>query len=772
MRSQSYSLFVILLFAVSAANTYSFPLKNGDYAPFPDYNVEITHLDLRLHADIESRSLEGKAIYAFTPKNTRVQELVWFAPETEIHSVTADRNVSLDYSQAGDTLIISFDEPLDPRENFKLSLSYTSKPSFGVHITRKGSMISSRLPGAVSHWLPGPVHPAIQATFTAKITVDEEYDAVFSGKKNTVTQKNGKKSVSWSSEYSTPLSELSFAVGKFDMNETFMGIKQIRVYQEEGVSDEAQRTEILTSAIRYIRDSERYLRNEFPATEFNIIHLEDHFWETKNAAYGVGFLYKSIDNLELQLWKAIISQWYGVSFRPLTWSDAYYMPVLQAFLAIQQNISSDNVNASDPLDDAYDRPVSLYDHFGQRALLNAKSALKGSKDLLVMESLDASIRALASRNTPFSDADFDITLYESVGRRVSVPDWRTSDVSEVGTYRIEFIEETPTEIHILAEPLGYPQEDSITINLSWESEGSLSQKEIKIDPNGDQYTLEPDHAITAIWITNISGQIDFTEVKPFPFWLHQMRRNEDAEKRKQAALALVEFASNPDLELALQDMLAREENPDVRAALYAVLSEITSGARGTERRFIDGTRNQEKSIRHISMKALRAYRGVPHVEQHVLSTIQVSSDIALVNEAIRTYRYLLEPEDFRRFAIRFLREDRQDLLFSATLLVELFELPVASETTEAAKYYLSESWPFELRWLAYKLLLNNSEELQWRSSFVDNYYTDPDPRIRFLAVASVSVLDQSDKESFIEQRLLKEYDQRILEHLQRMARTL
>ena len=166
------------------------------------------------------------------------------------------------------------------------------------------------------------------------------------------------------------------------------------------------------------------------------------------------------------------------------------------------------------------------------------------------------------------------------------------------------------------------------------------------------------------------------------------------------------------------------------------------------------------------MKSLRAYRGHAQVERQVLAIIQASDDIELVNEAIRTYRHILEEEPFRDFAIRFLREDRQYLHFTRTLLEELFELPPDPASVNAAVEYLNDGYSFEIRWLAFRLLRSNSQSDEWQSDFLKRYSDDPDPRIRFIVLFSTAGMPVTDRESFYNTRMLYEYDLRILNQLE------
>lgn len=166
-----------------------------------------------------------------------------------------------------------------------------------------------------------------------------------------------------------------------------------------------------------------------------------------------------------------------------------------------------------------------------------------------------------------------------------------------------------------------------------------------------------------------------------------------------------------------------------------------------------------------SMKALSAYRDNDRVEEAVLTVIQTSDDLELVNEAIHTYRQLIDDEAFRDFTLRFLQEDREDLLFTETLLQELFEVAVTDEAIAMTTAYLEEEFPFDIRWLSYRLLRNHARDGDWQQDFLEQFHEDPDPRIRFLTLFSLSELEPEEREPFLQERMSNEYDIRILKQV-------
>lgn len=742
---------------------------SGDYQKKPVIEVRYTGLDAFIETGFDEGVIKGKAVYRFEPKHGYVNQIIWAAPGAEINEITNQQGINIPYRTLGDSIIITFSEFLDPDQLSALTIEYQVKPQFGVHFKPNGTIFTSNLPGSVAHWLPGPVHPRVSLPVRLSLEVPGNLIAVATGVPEEQTDTDKGHRFTWNTEGSVPLSETGFAAGDFSVSESFYGTKSLRVYHEKGIITDDERREILSFLVNKTREYERYLRNELPVTSFHAFIGQDNMWETRPYAAGLAFIEKNnesscLDDLKLQLSRSIAAQWFGIALRTNQWNDSPFMLLIQAMLANGMQDGNWKVNRV-PIASAFSVPQTIYSDLSMNQWQWARHFIRQNSDPVMIESLTPGIREFAAMRGVMTSNDFTFRLFEISGRWMNPPDITEPDPEPYRSFKVQVTHENgQTLLNIM--PVGDISDKHYNIYVHWISDGSVNNKLIEFHGMGERLKVSTASHVDNVWFEHTKEHEFISDiVKPFPYWLYQLRRDDDPDKRRKAALALKEHTADPDLQLAIQDVINRESNLDVLAALYELMAVLTSGAAGTERRFLEGISNENEQIRKISMRALKAYRGNAQVERQVLAVIQASDDIELVNEAIRTYRHLLDEEPFRDFAIRFLREDRQSLHFTRTLLEQLFELPPDQASVNAAVEYLNDGYSFEIRWLTYQLLRSHSVTDEWQSDFVKRYSDDHDPRIRFIALFSTAGMPVSERESFYHTRMLKEYDLRILNQL-------
>lgn len=759
--SLALSSFMVLL-GVFLKPLHAEPTKVTDYPEKPSIEVRYTGLEVLLEAGFEDGLIRGSATYRFTPKHSHVEKITWVAPGIDIHALELDGH-TISHQAEGDSLIIQFDDQPDPEREYTLSVRYESRPVFGLHTRHNGTVFSSTLPGSVAHWLPGPVHPRTAMPVTFRVVVPPEFTAVATGAfESEVTEDNGSR-FTFRSGRAVALSELFFAAGRFAMDESFSGTKNIRVYKEMEEVTEGNVQSELGMVVLQLRACERFLQSEYPHPAFHLVLLSDSMWDTRPYAAGVAVIRQGNTDIKALVSRAITAQWLGIKLRPPRWDEAAHIIWLQA--AVAEMLDDPETEPShDPLDQMFRVPETAYDLFSTEHWQWARHDFRNRATPLFRESLQSSLNDMASMEKVISPAEFSLFLYEKTGRWMDPPDISEPVPDPRYHYRV-IVDEMPgsDRISLYFHPLRDVDDRNFDIHAYIEREGMQLDREISFHATGDTLVIPVTGHVSNMWLEQSEvNDVSFEVDKPFSFWLHQLRRDDRPERRREAALALRNHASDPDLQLAVQDIINREQEVPVLTALYRLMADITAGARGTERRFLDGISSQHREIRLVAMQALRAYTQNPQVESQVYSVIQSSDDLELVNEAIRTYRHLVDEEVFRDFAIRFLREDRQDRLFTRTLLQELFEIPVTGESVETAGEYLKTVYPFEFRLLAYRMLRRNAPDYGWQGDFVRDYGGDPDPRMRFIALFSIPDLEPKDWGPFLESRMLLEYDIRIL----------
>ncbi len=743
--------------------------RAADYPFRPHNEVVFSELELHLETGFEKGVIRGTANYRFRPKHGHIEKLVWQASGMEVRELRLNGE-QVSYRLSGDSLVVPFPEAPDQGREHTISVTYVAEPVFGVHFRHNGTIFSSALPGSNAHWVPGPIHPWAAMPVVVRLEVPAGKKGVASGSlERQSTSEKGQLFV-FRTSAAVSLADLFFAVGDFEEEDSFSGTKNLRIYREQGVSSAGRMQELLSFITRQVRDHERLLQSELPLPAFHAVILSDDMWETQPYYAGAVVINDSRGQQESVISRAIAAQWFGIALRPEKWGESRHIIMLQALAAEKSGIPDWQI-VDDPVAGDFVIPETVYDMVTMNRWQWARQHIRSGREPVLQDALDASLRPLASRRGVLTANDFSSMIYEKTGRWMDVPKIADPGPEVALRYRVE-VEEVRGSDRILLRfiPLDDISDDSFAVRVHMVRDGAIRDETVTFSGSGDDVEISPGGFINNLWLTFSEDEsVRFDLEKPFAFWLYQLRRDESPERRKEAALALKDFASDPDLQLAVQDVMNREEDPGVLAAMHTLMAELTSGASGTERRFLDGLGSRHERVRHESMRALGAYRGNSRVESEVLSVIQVSDDITLVNEAIRTYRKLIVADDFRDFAIRFLREDRQEQLFTKTLVEELFAVPINENTVNAVAEYLNRGYPFELRWLAYRQLRKHAAGTGWQKGFIDDFSNDPDPRIRFATLFSIPQMNFEDRGPFLESRMLVEYDIRILKKLSGLA---
>jgi hypothetical protein len=758
------ALFIALLvFTVPVANAFGNATRGEhDYPARPDSEIRFTALEVHLEAGFDEKTIRGTASYRFQPRHAYLENLSLSAPGMQIRDLTLNGE-QVPYQKNGDTLRIPLEEYPDPDREHILMVSYVTTPVFGLHFRHNGTIVSSTLPGSTVHWLPGPSHPWAAMPVVTRLEVPANLTGVASGALERQTSTDKGQLFVFRTGGEVPFTDLFLAVGAFEVEDSFSGTKNLRVYSEQGTLDRSQVQEHLAFLTRRVRDYERLLQSEMPARAFHVIILSDDMWETRPYHAGAAVVHGSSDEIRTLMVRSLAAQWFGIALRPEQWQKSSHITMLQA-LAAEKLGESDWEKYPDPVGEVFAVPVTIYQQMSMHAWQQFRDFLRQKTMPILLDVTESSLTSLAARRGVLTSYEFSALVYEKTGLWIEIPEKLEPEPESDLRYRVTVDEVRGSDRLLLTvEPLNDITEKELEMRVSWIRDGEIRNERVTFSGRGDQLEISPGGFINNIWVEAANDEtLELEMRKPFSYWLHQLRRDERPERRIEAALALKDHSRDPDLQLAVQDHLNREQDPGVLAAMHRLMAELTTGASGTERRFLDGITSNEAKIRIESMKALRNYRNNPQVENQVLSVIQTSDDITLVNEAIRTYRWIIQQEDFREFAIRFLREDRQDLLFTKTLIEELFETGSDDSVVATVREYLNPGYSFRVRWLAYRQLRQHAADAGWQQNFLRDYSDDPDPRIRFIALFSVPALNYEERGPFLEARMLVEYDIRIL----------
>lgn len=279
-------------FLASASYAYHISDIRSDYELRPRMEAEYLGLEASLQAGFDGNNITGEVTYRLRPRHAFVDTLRWMAPGVFVSDVLLDGR-RMSYEHYDEHLVLAFEGYLDLEQTISVTVRYEADPVFGLHYTAEGFLFSSRLPGANSHWLPGPVHPRVRMPAELSIELPAGKTAVTGGEFMR-EEMNGDRRIShWVWERAVPITDLAFAAGNFEHAETFSGAKSIRVYHPEGTLTAEERQNLLGEMIQQIRLLEREMRAELPVTAFHAVVLPDDRWETVSYSAGMGYLFTS-----------------------------------------------------------------------------------------------------------------------------------------------------------------------------------------------------------------------------------------------------------------------------------------------------------------------------------------------------------------------------------------------------------------------------------------------------------------------------------------------
>lgn len=758
-------ILLLIFFGISAAHA-DVP---GDYASYPDQQFRFHHLQGEFDISGNPVTIEATVNYTVSAYLDGYDEIVMHASGIDVEQVTANGN-DLDFSTTDNQLVISLHEAANRDEEFEIEISYTAQPQFGVHHSARGTIWTSSLPASNRHWLPGPDHPRNRVSTDLTFLVDENKKVVSPGIREDTGQSGGRNQVNWQSEDALPVSDLGFAVGDFIETDTFFGTRRLRVFAEEAAFSESDKEQILQRGYDRLRRAEGEVGHSFPFDEFSVIMLEDDFWEPRNFSAGLGWVFASRGDLENQLYSTLYSQWFGIYRQAERWADASAVQGYQSWVAhIFDDEDLPEMKTYSLIDN---HPETNYSRFSPDSLNRAKEWFTENENAPYTISLmESSSQLLSEGREVYSWRDFSDMWYRNTGRLwdeaptlpyTPAPDTLEyiADVSFSGSAgRVTFN----------FEPVGHNTDEQIPATVRIYKDQETITEQIDVPGSGGEVQISIEELVESAHVVSGENQpLRIKENKDISMWLHQLRNADSAEARKDAAVALREFDENPDLQLALRDVINHESDSGVLAEIYRSLGQLSRGASGTQNTFIQGLQHSDREVQIASLEALSHYTDNSEVSNEVFEIISLSEDVEKVYKAVGVYRQL-NPEDyFIDFIDRFLTEDEDDLEFTPGLIDELFRTDDVDYAINRTQQYLESNYPFEIRYKVWRYLReHDTSDADWQNR-VDTYINDPDPRMRMLALSEMQRFDDIQVEEWLAERHQHEFDKRVHRTIEEM----
>ncbi len=765
------SVFVLFFLVFSGKSLFG---QSWDYEKYPRMNVEYIHLDADLRIG-EDGLIEGDVLYEVRIKSNRTDSVRLHASGLNILQIAVNDDVK-DYRVSDDELIIYLENSYDVGERIQLSIQYDSEPRFGVHMNSDATMWTSQLPKAVRHWLPVMDHPRVEFTADLNITHASHYDVVATGRRSSSELISVDEEVTtFSSNRPVPATSIAWAVGDFTQIATTtasvegLAERDAAVFESRtdpqiylyGESESVDR-ELLVEAASAYRQILDDLGAEFPYRDMHIVVLEEDYWEVRNDAAGIVFVYKPHGNLVQQIQHGIIGQWIGTYLRSEQWADSDAINILKADIAKRLF----DFEIFEPADyEPYDR-LSGYELSKWKHYLDS-----GDLDYLLADVAQIRDEILTDNNSVLDWQSFAMKIYENTGQpyfeRFTPGEPERVDEEDkepiVYTARIEWEEgASAAEIYFEARDIERVVTELATVKVEEVTLNEVREHEVTFTGTEDGVVINVSTALDNILLT-VKDREDLVldEVKPFYFWIHQLRYHEEIKRRAEAAAALSRFPENPDLQLALSDILMDESEPEVVAAILTSISELTQGASGTDERFLRySSSGHPDEVRKAAVEALAHFHGNESVISRLRNTIIQTTNRDLRRSAIYSLDQVTDASRFASIAEDLVTRDPvlKDVPLILSLLAEKGEGELA---VNLASTFVAGEFPYETRKQSLDIMLEIDQSASNWMNRLPDLLSDRNPRIRYQAVAALDKLNAQQKQEIVRNHLDDEHDARI-----------
>ncbi len=767
----------ISIFIFCSLSVFSLKAQSWDYEKYPAFDIEITHLDADIRIQ-ENGMIEGDLLYNARVMGHQTDEIRFDAARVSIQSITVN-DVQKEHRFDDHQLIIELEDGVVRGDVIQIRIIYDAVPSFGLHRNELGTTFTSLLPKTNRHWLPVIDHPRAEFTTEIQFTHPTGYTITASGTRGESELLNiDEETVTFSSATAIPATAISWALGNFqqtistaDSDQGLQGVdfNTFRRFRDENsvnISFYSESDEnispITESAINAYLDLSEYFGESTPLSDIHIVVLNDDFWETKHYGAGIIFVYSSLGNVEDQVKRGMLSQWFGIQVREVQWSDA------DAILAAQAHTANKLFNLHISEGDV----TGTYDHFGSvnfSRWLNffyQQQSESFTHDLsYVMDQGLLQNEKLLSWNT------LSEKIYAVTGQpyfKGFLPEAIQSEPESEYLYRATFEwEEGEPTTQIRFEAVQDVVDELVTVIATEETFTGERTHEMTFSGQSETVVINVSTGIENLKFTVLDrDDVELIEEKPYLFWLYQLRSNDDVSRRLAAASAISEITENPDLQLALNDILQTESNPEVYAEIIRSIGKLTRGASGTDERFIQNSSvNQHRYVQLAAVEALAFYEGNQRVIGRLRTVINQTEYSDVRRAAIYSLFEVSEAAEFRTAVQSFVT--RENNLNEVPLLLELLgEKGEREAAVELAETFLAPEFSYSTRKGVLDLMLRFDEApANWNERLPD-LLADFDPRIRYRAADALQKLNSQQRNRIVSERIDDEFDERVHQKLQ------
>ena len=755
-------LISLLIVQVQSCGDIKYDYESHPYQP---YNYE--HLDLALTLDNEHALVSGVATYTLSPKIDGLTTIYLKANELAIDGVSIDQE-EVEYRVGTDSLIVMLEDTATVGESFKLTISWQSTSKFGLYRDAEFNFWSSKNPLAHHFWFPVFDHPRIETSFDAWFTIPFDTEVLFNGDlvEEAALASATQKRIHYQSDTPVPVTGLGFAMGDFVISEVTAGFSKVRLFSPRKGIQQDEREQLVREAARLKRQIENKLSLEYPWDALNIVVLPDNYWEERTYGTGTVFLYKNLGSLSAQLKRGIYAQWFGEYHRQEQFfDDAGNMDFMRTALHYSLAYEAAPIENPDTLNsiwvwNQWQKGFEKQELLVQKTVANSLPQLMREVESGVISFDEYAERWYAQTGLPWFE--------------LMVPEYEEEkeDTQHVKYLLDVFYDDFSGELDFAFSLLEGDGRELYSLNMGAYTFTDTTSHEILFTGEVDTVSFELSPSTEFISLKDGSVMLQDIEFGEFPlyFLLNQLRSS-DVEDRLLAARLVSKYADNPDLQLAINDVLSFEENAEVKAVLYSTLSGITSGATGTEQQFLNGLSSADEYVVLSSLDALTNYPGNEYVTSSVRSKILRAESDLVFDAALKTYIQISKTGDVISVAQRLQRTDSTGIK-----TLKVMESVAADDTSgaalEIADAYLGLAFPFPSRTKALDLLLVYDDSPEHWAERLEVLHSDRDPRIRFKSLDGTKFLEPIEALRFLNMASTNEFDARLLFRIEELKNVL
>lgn len=760
---KSISLILISFLLVTTVQS-----QHWDYEKYPDRNVTFTHLDADIRLS-EDPMISGDIIYTARVLRESINSVVFHAVGLNIISVEVNGSTR-NHRFRNNHLIVELENRYDRGEVIQIRIQYDTNPNFGIHKSANGTIWSSLLPNSMQHWMPLFESPDVSLTTDIVFTHPSEMSVVTNGRRANVELLSVNESVtSFSSTVALPITGISFVAGDFSNSLNTMGSgiagfgrridSQIHIYSENEYPGLEQ---LLENAVQSYRSVQELVAQQYPFRDLHLVILEEDYLEVKNYGAGIVYLYQNRGNLRHQLDRAISAQWAGVYLKEYQWENPDAILFLQAVIMNELFDRERDINSAD---------FEPYHRLSDEALFKWTQFLRSIES----ENLRQDFSVIKERlfNSGMMTLDWEklsSLLYSETGRNYFNGIEFTEEQEEepiISEYSVNIEwDEIENRLDIYFESVQNPINELVSVELVEVNLSGERVHELSFTGESDGVVVNVASSVEYVKFRQVDRDNLILKVrKPFLFWIAQLRDDTDPSMRIDAAKGLSQIQDNPDLQLALNDMLRTESNPQVYSEILRSMSALTRGAAGTEERFIQySSNNQHHDVQLAAVEALGNYRENERVIGRLNTIITQTNNESIRERAIKSLAAITPAERFSTISRNLVTRER--VLNQVPLILnELAQKGEVSMAVELADSFLSETFPYSVRFQALKLIQNYDQSVSNWMNRLPGLLDDSHPGIRLAATESLHKLSNQQRNNLLNSAIENEYDERVRSRL-------